>query len=149
MRFEGETLSVPKGADLLLRDLVHERTGLHYDGPRYDQMLERLAPLVLERGFQSYLDYYYLLKYDEEGVSEWPRVMNALSVPETYFWREADQFRDLGDDGVAESDQSLTTVHFSGRPINYAANSIFPATRAGILPMIGSPRLFKSACQKS
>ena len=95
MRFEGDTLSVPQGADALLRDLVHERLGLHYDGPRHDQLLERLAPLVLERGFQSYLDYYYLLKYDEEGATEWPRVMNALSVPETYFWREADQFRAL------------------------------------------------------
>ena len=94
MRLEGD-LSVPKGADTLLRDLVHERTGLYYDSGRAEQLLDRVAPLVIARGFQSYLDYYYLLKYDEEGASEWPRVMDALSVQETYFWREADQFKAL------------------------------------------------------
>jgi chemotaxis protein methyltransferase CheR len=97
MRFEGNALSVPKGADALLRDLVHERTGLYYDDDRRDQMLDRLASLVMERGFQSYLDYYYLLKYDADGAAEWPRVMDALSVPETYFWREADQFKALAE----------------------------------------------------
>jgi chemotaxis protein methyltransferase CheR len=95
MRFEGDTLSVPKGADGLLRDLVHENTGLYYNDARADQLLDRLAPLILERGFQSYLDYYYLLKYDEEREAEWRRVLDALSVQETYFWREADQFRAL------------------------------------------------------
>lgn len=97
MRFEGDSLGVPKGADTLLRDLIHERTGLYYDDTRREQMLDRLAALVIERGFQSYLDYYYLLKYDAEGPDEWRRVMDALSVPETYFWREADQFRALVD----------------------------------------------------
>jgi chemotaxis protein methyltransferase CheR len=97
MRFEGDTLSVPRGADTLLRDVVHERTGLYYDDGRLGQMLERLASLVLERGFQSYLDYYYLLKYDAEAETEWPKVFNALSVQETYFWREADQLRALVD----------------------------------------------------
>ena len=95
MRFDGDTLGVPKGSDTLLRDLIHERTGLYYDDARREQMLDRLASLVIERGFQSYLDYYYLLKYDAEGTDEWPRVMDALSVPETYFWREADQFAAL------------------------------------------------------
>src|SRR5688572_13182018 len=94
MRVEGD-LSVPKGTDTLLRDLVHERTGLYYEGGRAEQLLDRVAPLVMERGFQSYLDYYYLLKYDEAGASEWVRVLDALSVQETYFWREADQFRAL------------------------------------------------------
>ena len=48
-----------------------------------------------QRGFDSLLDYYYLLKYDDGAVAEWPRVMDALSVQETYFWREADHFRAL------------------------------------------------------
>ena len=97
MRFEGDSLGVPKGADRLLRDLIHEHTGLYYDEQRLEPMLDRLASLVMERGFQSYLDYYYLLKYDADSAAEWPRVMDALSVPETYFWREADQFRALVD----------------------------------------------------
>jgi chemotaxis protein methyltransferase CheR len=61
-------------------------------------LAERLASLTVERGFDSFLDYYYLLKYDaESGQVEWPRVMDALSVPETYFWREIDQIRAIVD----------------------------------------------------
>jgi chemotaxis protein methyltransferase CheR len=90
---QSRTLGLSLGALPLLRDLIHERAGLHYDPSREDMLADRLAPLVIERGFSSFLDYYYLLKYDSEAESEWRRVMDALAVPETYFWREVDQLR--------------------------------------------------------
>src|SRR5829696_2288436 len=71
MGFQTGSLGLTGGADRLLRDLIHER------------------------GFTSLLDYYYLLKYDEAAQDEWLNVMDALSVPETYFWREMDQVRAL------------------------------------------------------
>ena len=89
------SLGVTGGADRLLRDLIHERTGIFFDNGKGDILTEKLSPLVIERGFTSLLDYYYLLKYDEAGQDEWLNVMNALSVPETYFWREMDQVRAL------------------------------------------------------
>ena len=89
------SLGVTGGADRLLRDLIHERTGLFFDNGKGDILTDKLSPLVVERGFTSLLDYYYLLKYDEAGQDEWLNVMNALSVPETYFWREMDQVRAL------------------------------------------------------
>ena len=49
----------------LLRDLVHEPAGMYYDEGRLDSLSDRLSPLAIERGFDSLLDYYYLLKYDE------------------------------------------------------------------------------------
>lgn len=91
------SLGVTGGADKLLRDLIHERTGLFFDNGKGDILTDKLSPLVIERGFTSLLDYYYLLKYDEAGQEEWLSVMNALSVPETYFWREMDQVRALVD----------------------------------------------------
>lgn len=87
-----EELGLPRTGVPLLRDLIHERTGLYYDDSRIDMLCERLAPLVIDRGFRSYLDLYYLLRY-EGGEDEWSRVMDVLSVPETYFWREVDQIR--------------------------------------------------------
>jgi chemotaxis protein methyltransferase CheR len=89
------SLGVTGGADRLLRDLIHERTGLFFDNGKADILTDKLSPLVIERGFTSLLDYYYLLKYDETAQDEWRSVMNALSVPETYFWREMDQVRAL------------------------------------------------------
>lgn len=91
MRFDADALGLsPTGANLL-RDLIHERIGLFFDDGRTNQLLDKLAPLVIERGFDSFLDYYYLLRYDPASADEWDRVVNTLAVPETYFWREADQ----------------------------------------------------------
>jgi chemotaxis protein methyltransferase CheR len=95
MGFTTGSLGLTGGADRLLRDLIHERTGLFFDNGKGDILADKLSPLVIERGFTSLLDYYYLLKYDEAAQDEWLNVMNALSVPETYFWREMDQVRAL------------------------------------------------------
>jgi len=88
-------LSVPSGVPTLLRDLLHEKTGTYFDPDRLDLLLEKLEPRVRAHGFGSYLDYYYLLKYDAEADAEWLRVMDALSVQETYFWREVSQIEAL------------------------------------------------------
>jgi chemotaxis protein methyltransferase CheR len=96
MAFEPENLGLSATGLPLLRDLIHERTGLFYDNGRYDTLADRLAPLVIERGFHTFLDFYYLLRYDEpEAANEWRRVMDALSVQETYFWREIDQIQGM------------------------------------------------------
>lgn len=88
---------VPERSLHLLRDLVHAETGLFYDEPRLSFLQERLTPRVVERGFDSLLDYYYLLKYDPAAREEWVHAVDALSVQETYFWREFDQLRALAD----------------------------------------------------
>ncbi|MFN2407327.1 MAG: protein-glutamate O-methyltransferase CheR [Pyrinomonadaceae bacterium] len=75
--------------------MINERTGMFFDNGKSDLLIDKLSPLVIERGFSSYLDYYYLLKYDASAHTEWQNVMNALSVQETYFWREFDQVRAL------------------------------------------------------
>lgn len=90
-------VGLPPGTEDLLRSLIHERTGVFFDNGKCDLLTDKLAPLVIDRGFSSFLDYYYLLKYDERADDEWHKVMNALSVPETYFWRELDQLRALVD----------------------------------------------------
>ncbi len=90
-------LPAPEGTALLLRDLVHEHTGLFFENDRTSTLLDKLEPLARERACRSFLDYYYLLKLEGEVTGEWQRVMEALSVQETYFWREMDQIRALVD----------------------------------------------------
>jgi len=91
--FDPANLGLAAAGLPLLRDLIHERTGLFYDDARLDAVAEKLAPLIIERGFRSFLDFYYLLKYDAGAPGEWRRVLDSLSVQETYFWREVDQIR--------------------------------------------------------
>ncbi len=90
-----ESLPVQQPVLQLLRDLVHERTAVYFENDRLDLMVDKLRDRLAAIGCRSYLDYYYLLKYDEMGADEWRRVMDAFSVQETYFWREFDQVRAL------------------------------------------------------
>jgi chemotaxis protein methyltransferase CheR len=96
MRYRADSLGLSGGVNQVFRDLIHERLGLFYDPTQFDLVADRLAPLVVERGLGSFMDYYYFLKYSEES-EEWSRVMDALAVHETYFWREIDQLRALVD----------------------------------------------------
>lgn len=97
MEFTFESLSLRDKTFTLLRDLIHERLGIFFENDKQQALADKLSALLVERGFDSFLDYYYLLKYDQEGESEWDRVMDALSVQETYFYRELDQIRAVAD----------------------------------------------------
>jgi chemotaxis protein methyltransferase CheR len=80
---------VPEGVPRLLRDLIHDRTGLFFEDTRMDFLIDKLEPAAQNRGFGSFLEYYYALKDNDSG--EWERAWDALSVQETYFWREMSQ----------------------------------------------------------
>lgn len=95
MGTRSQNLALPEGAGILLQNLINERTGMFFGNGKGDLLLDKLSPLVIERGFTSYLDYYYLLKYDTGARAEWQNVMNTLSVQETYLWREMDPVRAL------------------------------------------------------
>jgi chemotaxis protein methyltransferase CheR len=88
-----KALRVPDGIPRLLRDLIHDRTGIFFEDTRMDLLLLKLEPLAQLRGCASFLDYYYALKDNDQG--EWDRAWEALSVQETYFWREIPQINVL------------------------------------------------------
>jgi chemotaxis protein methyltransferase CheR len=96
MLYRVESLGLSGSVTQILRDLIHQRLGLFYEAAHFDQVADRLAPLVVARGLDSFMDYYYFLKYSEDD-QEWCRVMDALAVHETYFWREIDQLRAVVD----------------------------------------------------
>ena len=101
MLYRVDSLGLSGGVTTVLRDLIHQRLGLFYESTQFDQVADRLAPLVVAKGFSSFMDYYYLLKYSESD-EEWSKVMDALAVQETYFWREIDQLRAVVDHVVPQ-----------------------------------------------
>jgi chemotaxis protein methyltransferase CheR len=96
MQYRAESLGLVGHVTTLLMDLIHDHLGLHYTPSDADQVGDRLAPLVVGRGLASFMDYYYVLKYSPEP-DDWLKVMDALSVQETYLWREIDQLRAVVD----------------------------------------------------
>ena len=90
-----DALGISENAFSLLRDLIEARLGIFYDDGKRDLLSDKLAQLIVGYGFQSFLDYYYALKYDADSGRYWSELMDRLSVPETYFWRQPDQIQAL------------------------------------------------------
>lgn len=105
-----DSTSFRGAAARLLRDLIHERTGIYYDANQLDTMTGKLAELMAEQGIDSPVDYYYRLKYEENGSSDWASLLNTISVRETYFWREVDQVR-------AAVEVVMPSLARSGQPV--------------------------------
>ncbi len=72
----------------IFASLIEDACGLHY--PAQDRVIleSKLVAQAQEAGFQSLLDYYYRLRYDDESGVERRALVQALVVHETYFFRE-------------------------------------------------------------
>jgi chemotaxis protein methyltransferase CheR len=92
-----ELFPLPDSAYALLRDLIAQHTGVLFDEPKRGLMADKLSELVTANGLTSFLDYYYLLRYDDRANEHWSALMNRLAVPETFFWRQPDQIRALAE----------------------------------------------------
>ena len=80
---------------VLLRDVIHERTGLWFENDKIGVLADKLIQLLDSDDLASPLDLYYRLK--DGHRQEWDRVLEALAVPETYFWREVEQLQAVVD----------------------------------------------------
>lgn len=92
---------LPNGASpavlAILSALVEERTGLHYGLQDHEVLAEKAGLRAAEAGFESLLDYYYYLRYDEGAAREMDALVDALVVGETYFFRELPPLRLVAD----------------------------------------------------
>ncbi len=89
--YGAEVLGFTESAFTLLRDLIAQHTGVHFDHGKRDLLADKLIELVAGQGMTSFLDYYYLLRYDEHADRHWSALMDRLAVPETFFWRQPEQ----------------------------------------------------------
>jgi chemotaxis protein methyltransferase CheR len=90
-----KSIDFPFGVFLILRDLIRSRIGVSFEDGSRDLLASKLSVRLDALGLRSFLDYFYLLKYGPDAEEEWRRLTDALSVQETYFWREIDQVRAL------------------------------------------------------
>jgi chemotaxis protein methyltransferase CheR len=75
----------------ILSGLIEERLGLSYGVADKPLLEPKIAGRVLELGFDSALDYYYYLRYDDSTGAELNALADTLVVNETFFFREHDQ----------------------------------------------------------
>ncbi len=86
----------------IFAQLVENECGLHYsanDGPLFES---KLVAQAAELGFESLLDFYYRLRYDDPDGVEKRALIQALVVHETYLFRELVPLRQLCDGYLTE-----------------------------------------------
>lgn len=82
--------------------LVEETSGIHYAAREREIFAAKLGAHVSDLGYDSLLDYYYHLRYDDPGGVERARLIEMLLVHETYFFRELAPLRQAVDSHLAD-----------------------------------------------
>jgi chemotaxis protein methyltransferase CheR len=93
--YSAEILGFSESAFVLLRDIIAQRVGIYFDEAKRDLLADKLSDLMAARGMTSFLDYYYLLRYDADADRHWMELIDRLSVPETWVWRQVEQLEAL------------------------------------------------------
>jgi chemotaxis protein methyltransferase CheR len=78
-----------------IRELIKERSGIWLADSKTVFLALRLAPRLKSTNMDTVRDYFFYLKYDANGEKELDHLVDAVTVNETYFFRENTQFDDF------------------------------------------------------
>jgi len=76
----------------LFQELLIEMCGLHFQEDRNQSLHHALWQRLQYRGYDSYQEYYNLLKFHPEGRLEIRELIDLITIGETYFFRNRAQF---------------------------------------------------------
>src|SRR3990172_2039375 len=74
----------------LIRDFIRERTGIFFHENKSYFIQNRLVDRLTQLGCSSFMDYYYLLKYDP-SQEEMEQLVDLITTRETSFFRNPPQ----------------------------------------------------------
>jgi len=85
---------LPLSADdlSLFQELLKEASGLLFEESRNQSLHLALWQRIQHRGYDSYREYYNLLKFHPEGRLEMRELLDLITIGETYFFRNKAQF---------------------------------------------------------
>lgn len=78
-------------------DLIYRRTGLYYELTKRYFVEKRIESRIVELGFEDYKEYYNLIKFSLDEV-EFNKLINELTVNETYFFRDFPQLQNFAEE---------------------------------------------------
>lgn len=78
------------------RDLIHETSGIVLSQEKQSLLTSRIQKRLRERGLSSESEYLEIIETDATGY-ELVQLIDSISTNTTYFWRESDHFRVLGE----------------------------------------------------
>ncbi len=90
-----EILPLSSGDFALFQGLIVEACGLHFEEDRKQSLHLALWERLQQRGYDSYREYYNLLKFHPDGRLEISELLDLITIGETYFFRNKAQFNVL------------------------------------------------------
>jgi chemotaxis protein methyltransferase CheR len=76
------------------RDLIAGRSGIYFDPGKQELLKDNLLQRMADCGLSTFADYFNLLS-SPDGTKEFDHLLNLITIPETYFFRDRGQFRAL------------------------------------------------------
>jgi chemotaxis protein methyltransferase CheR len=76
------------------RDLIAEQTGIYFDLTKQDLLSAHLLRRMKDCGLNAFSDYFKLLA-SPAGTKEFDHLLDLITIPETYFFRDEGQFNAL------------------------------------------------------
>lgn len=74
-----------------LADIIYKNSGISFSANKKYLLENRLSKRVQDLNFNSFKDYIYYLKYDIKRSEEIIKLLNLVTINETYFLRERPQ----------------------------------------------------------
>ncbi|MGB9887527.1 MAG: CheR family methyltransferase [Moorellales bacterium] len=84
-----------------LRDYIYRKTGLYFDDKKLYYVERRVEERMRATGMDRFGAYFNWLRF-EPSQAEFQQLLNALTVNETYFFREYDQLRCFAEEALPE-----------------------------------------------
>lgn len=95
VQYDDASAQLPFVMFVLLRDFIHEKTGMYFTDQQHGVFAGKVAGLVRELAGGSALDLYHMLRAEQDNGPLMSRVVAAITVSETWFFREITQLRVL------------------------------------------------------
>ncbi len=82
-----------------LAEYIYRKSGISLEHTaHYDKLYKQLKKRASEENYSSFRSYFYALRFGDYKDQEFESLINAVTVNETYFFRENHQFEILIDD---------------------------------------------------
>jgi len=94
-------ISISDADFLKFREFFYRKTGIHFDDSKRYFVDKRLVDRIQATGAEDFRSYFIALRFESKGL-ELQELVNAMTVNETYFFREAYQFDCMVNDMLAE-----------------------------------------------
>jgi chemotaxis protein methyltransferase CheR len=79
----------------LIREIIYNYSGIYISDDYQSIFMRRLERRLMALAMDSFHDYYYFLKYNQTNNDELRKLMDVITIKETYFFREIDQMKTL------------------------------------------------------